>query len=189
MRVPAFSILVILLFGTFFGCEKNGEFIERLTPEQRSVFPQDYYTLDTLHMIYSDTGRIDTVVLLGGKVEEYVIRDWHAGGDDGWTTSHETIRKQFQSIDGKYSMAIRVSTSDDIDNGYPSNGGVLITAFKRNVSFYFHYIQNTTEDQVIEAYRYNTWDKPNTVIYNRVSGVKKILIRGGVYVPYTLEFY
>jgi hypothetical protein len=191
MRGLAFYIFLAMTIGGLMSCakEKNGEYIQRLAPEQRSAFPKNYYSLDRLTMVYTSATKRDTIILIGGKVEEYVVRDWHSGAYNGWSTSHEVIRKQFQSLDGSYSLALRVSTSEDMDNGYPSGGGVLIKVLKHTTSFQFFDLATSTEDQTIKAYPpYNNYDEFDTVIYNKISGVKKIIV-SSVKTPYTLEFY
>lgn len=184
--------IVFFLILTFANsCRRDeGGYIWRLDENQKSKFPEDYYSQYILRMVYSDSLRTDTMVLLGDYIERIIVEDFHTAGDNGYTTYHELIRKTFRLSDSDTTFSVSASTVQG-DDGFPPYGGIKIQALGYYVALRFSDIKDTTGDQFVPVYSYhrNTTD---SVLYNTLSGVKKVRLGGQPIknMPdFTLEFF
>jgi hypothetical protein len=115
-------------------------------------------------------------------VDSLVLGDGH----HGYSTYHELLRKRFESVDG--SKFLQMEISNIRDDGFGS-GGVKINSSYFGALLEFIEFTDTGSDQIIIPREYDSYKRRNdTIIYNRITGIKKVMIRS--YQPsFNLEFF
>lgn len=176
--------LFVLLLLSFWACseDRDANFIARLGPNEKK-FPQNYFTQDTLYVIDSTSGNLDTFLLRGKAIERYVNVDNHTSGGSGYTTSHEVLQKTFKSEDGQHFLTIMESNM--ADSPFPDwGGGFVIRADNYGFSFQLYDVEDTQADQNILSY----YSDKDTIVYNTIQGIRSIKLRS-VQQPRTISFY
>jgi hypothetical protein len=176
-------VIILLALGCITCKEdRNANFIGRLGNLEKK-FPQDYYTQDSLHVIDIKDGKSDTFLLLGKEIERYVSVDNHTSGDDGYTTTHEVLQKNFQSENSDFFLILRASTMGDSPFPEP-NGGFNLRGTNLYLSFTFGDVEDTTNDQFIP----DNYSEEDTIVYNIKTGIRAIKLHSSSQ-PRTLLFY
>jgi hypothetical protein len=175
-------VLFLLLGAGFHSCRDDmGGYVNRLSADEIKLFPKDYYSQDTIHMVYTDSIQSDTFLLVGGEIVKHVLGDSRFGT----MTYHEAVRKHFQSADSLDYLWIEMSNIQD--DGFEPNGGIKISTSRYWTFLRFYEVADTTSDQVIVPGGYD-YAKKDTMVYNIVTGLKQIKVRSYNHF-YTLDFY
>ena len=173
-----FAIIIILAFLSCNRSEIGGEVI-MLTDELKGKFPEMYFELDSVTMIYKDSVTQDTFLLTGGPVEKYIIVGREGCCPESPLNNYETYKKRFESQDKKSFLELIMSSFDN--DGYPGKGLVIkLAAMPKNavsttgswIPIRNSEIVDTTADQQLVI---SDWKRPTyNVTYNIVTGVKSI---------------
>lgn len=162
----ASRITLLILLVSLHSCRDDDPGgIVPLTPEYIAKFPKAYFTQDTVFMVYSDTFRTDTFLMIGEPIDRFLTVDQHTSGGGGYTTMADNIQKHFQGPDGMKNLDILLTTENYDKVGYGVHLDVNVSG--NEFLFAVGAVKNTPDDQ--EYVRGKA-----KLTYNILTGVRKV---------------